>query len=343
MKKFFNIFPFVLAGIALLFTACEEEERTFPEFGEIETGAFARLITSDFAPQFDFLDIDGSEVNFEVEFYDVNQGRDVASYDWSVNYGGQGPIAIKSYPASTYETNADGLPQVNVVITFREVLDALGLDQNGIIPGEAFDLQGTIVMNDGRTFTSANSNGALQGQPTFLSVFAVRTGVINVPCFSKLSGTYDASITVTNQMAGIDWDGCGGSGYSTRVTFIAEHDEDEFNTGVYLIRSEDENGIFQIDASMGGFYGCYTGTRTDPGGLPTGGEVDDGMLRLNDDCGSLFWTGASQWGEIYSIASVMVSGADLTIAWTNDYGEGASVKLTRTDGTEWPTDLKDGD
>lgn len=341
MRKIFSYLPLGLAALMILFTACEEKERAFPEFGDTETGAIARLV-SGIDGEFDFEDVDNSTLSFTVEFYDVNQGADVASYSWEVNYAGMGPAAIKSVDASSFTKNADGLPEVSMTITFREVLDALGIDQAGIVPGQAFDLQATITMNDGRRFTSANTASALQGQPLFQSLMAIRQGVINVPCYSILEGEFEATATAVNTEAGIGWDDCAGAQWMGMVRFTAEHDPTEFGTGVYFIESFNDNGDWVHDNSMGGFYTCYTGSLTDPTALPND-VTDDGMLRLNEDCGSLFWTGASQWGEIYTIVSVTVSGADLTIEWDNDYGESASVKLTRTDGTEWPEDLIDGD
>ena len=194
-------------------------------------------------------------------------------------------------------------------------------------------------MNDGRTFDSNNTTSNIQGQPVYRGLFSIRQGVINVPCFSKLSGTYEVTATSTNQMAGIGWDGCEGATFTTTVRFEALHDEEVFNTGFYKIYTVNANGVELEDPSFGGYYTCYTGTQTDD----TGASLPLGDVQLVDDCGALFFQGTSQWGELYSFNAVTVNGADLTLDWVNDYGEGASVRITRLDGTEWPTDLKDGD
>jgi hypothetical protein len=39
---------------------------------------------------------------------------------------------------------------------------------------------------------------------------------------------------------------------------------------------------------------------------------------------------------VYSFNEVLVDGSNLTLGWTNDYGEGGSTVITRTDGTSWP-------
>ena len=43
---------------------------------------------------------------------------------------------------------------------------------------------------------------------------------------------------------------------------------------------------------------------------------------------------------MYEFLSMEASGSDLTISWRNDYGEAGEVTLSRTDGNEWPTDMR---
>ena len=63
---------------------------------------------------------------------------------------------------------------------------------------------------------------------------------------------------------------------------------------------------------------------------------DSGYLKLRDIDNKLSITGLSQWDEAYTIENVVVNGPLLTFKWTNDYGEGAEIELTRDDGTDWP-------
>ncbi len=51
--------------------------------------------------------------------------------------------------------------------------------------------------------------------------------------------------------------------------------------------------------------------------------------------GEIKFSGASQWGEVYSISDVVMEGTKLYFQWTNDYGEGAVVELVRQDGQLW--------
>ena len=40
--------------------------------------------------------------------------------------------------------------------------------------------------------------------------------------------------------------------------------------------------------------------------------------------------------QVFSIENIVVDGATLSFKWTNDYGEGAEIVLTRDDGEDWP-------
>ena len=59
---------------------------------------------------------------------------------------------------------------------------------------------------------------------------------------------------------------------------------------------------------------------------------------MQDACGILSPTGASQWSEVYVFNDVSVSNgnADLTIDWVNDYGESGVSTLSNWSGGNWP-------
>jgi PKD-like domain len=152
------------------------------------------------------------------------------------------------------------------------------------------------------TVTPTLPNGC-EGTPFTISVSVV----LKVPCESVIGGMMDYETT--------GW--CG-----------------EKSTGVLEFK-EEENGIYNIflngadtpDFSMGAYSACYSPTAA----LPLG------TLRLNEDCGTLFYTGASQWGEKYQFNSIKVEGTKLTLDWNNDYDPEAGVTvLVRKDGKNWP-------
>lgn len=303
----------LLALFIVVFAACEETDRTFPEFGDddVQTGAYARKIDG-VNGIFDFFDPAGSNIDFTVEFYDVNEGRDVANYSWTAthinNAGGDntGPVPVMSIDASSFGTSDFGLPSTTINFSLGQTLTDLGLTAADINGGDNIRYEATITMNDGRTFDRFNTGSNVISGASFAGTFILDQPII---CPSDLGGTYDVSTT-----AGLPWPyPCPGAGAPwTGTTTWTESAE-----GVYDVE----------DFSFGGYYSCSgTETNTLPGGT----------LQVQDACNILAPIGASRWGEVYTFTSVTVSGSDLTIVWENDYGENGTSVISRTDGTDWP-------
>lgn len=205
-----------------------------------------------------------------------------------------------------------------------------------------------LTVNNSGSISSGELSGVLPitvdldafelGVPNVLSIQLTESGapitdksVVNytftVICPSELSGIYSAVATSTNQSAGIGWDDCAGNTWSGTVEFEAVSD------GVYVIYTNGLDGSSRfLDLSFGAFYTCYeTNVQT---------SFPEGNLQIQDVCSKLSFIGASQWGEIYTFNRVDPNGKDLTIGWTNDYGEGGTVVLTRDDGNSWSSDLR---
>ena len=93
---------------------------------------------------------------------------------------------------------------------------------------------------------------------------------------------------------------------------------------VDIITSTDKR--LRDDFSFGGFFECYDGFDGTPGG----------SLRIVHSNGTLTMEGASQWGDLYKIASVTTENEKLIIEWANESGEeyGRST-ISRTDEIKW--------
>ena len=93
---------------------------------------------------------------------------------------------------------------------------------------------------------------------------------------------------------------------------------------VDIITSTDKR--LKDDFSFGGFFECYDGFDGTPGG----------SLRIVHANGTLTIEGASQWGDLYKIASVTTENEKLIIDWANESGEeyGRST-ISRTDEIKW--------
>lgn len=339
MKKF-SLYTLALLVGALTIFSCQEKDRAFPEFEDLEKGAYPRLVEGVFGDlDYEHFDNpDSSSLSFTVEFYDENQGADVAEYSWSVKYGDNfGPTTFKTYTRSDFTTNADGLPQLTATLTFAEIFSALGMTIDDFLLTTDFQLDATLTMSNGKTFTFDNTGSNIIGQPTFQGLFRYVPAVTKKPCNSILAGTFvESTATNTNQEAGIGWDNCAGNTWIGEVRLEAVHDPTTFDPGLYNVYSTDSTLAVELDdASFGNYYPCY-GT-TAQSNLPNGDGT--GNVQVTESCGKMGFSGASQWGEVFSFVKVEVDGPTLTLGWVNDYGEGGEIELTRDDGTAWQTDL----
>ncbi|MGB3545703.1 MAG: hypothetical protein WBA17_01945 [Saprospiraceae bacterium] len=301
MKKL-NIFLFG-ALFLLAFSACEEKERPFPEYDDIEHGAYGRLIDG-INGIYDFFALDDSAIDFTVEFYDDNQGMNVAEYNWQVTYikAGEpniGPVDFRSFTPADWGRSERGLPTLTATFAIQDALAVLGLTNDDVEKGNTVRFDATIVMTDGRTFSNNNTGTNVRGGAAFRGLFRINQPVI---CPSNLASLYDLVTTDT-------W--CGNAGpISDTISWK------EVGVGVYEV----------ADFSFGAYAACYGPGSTLPGGT----------LQIQDACNTLSPLGSSRWGEIYTFEEVTTDGSSLTIVWTNDYGEGGTATFIRTDGTDWP-------
>ena len=142
-----------------------------------------------------------------------------------------------------------------------------------------------------------------------------------------ISGICDAFTTVTTQGAGIGWDDCAGATYLGTIEFESVDGER------YNIYSEVTPGFPLNDISFGAYNACY-GT-TDQSSLPNESATSPTLHFNVDNSGQFSFVGASQWSEIYTMSNIVMNGAQLSLSWFNDYGEGADVQLERHDGLSW--------
>lgn len=257
--------------------------------------------------EYDLSDADMTPISFTVN----TAGESVSSVDMFVSHNGGTPVQVKSI------TSFPSTESYNV----SEAAAAAGLSLADIALGDVFN------------FSFDNTS---TGSGTYSSGSGVGISVIEsaIPFKSALAGVFDAKTTVTNQDAMIDWDNCGANEWTGTVEWVALHTDPDAD-GSYTVLTTASSGEQFDDISHGAYYGCY-GTDAQSN-LPNNGM--DGDLLMSDVDGKISMPGASQWGEVYSIGSLSVDGAVLTFSWTNDYGEGATVELTRTDGENWPDNL----
>ena len=130
-------------------------------------------------------------------------------------------------------------------------------------------------------------------------------------CYSDLAGTY--TYVTTNCYTPGPPAGNAAGPFTGSVTLV------QTSSGVYSL----------TDASFGGWLGLY-GPQT-----PATNNTANGVT-ITDFCGKLGFGEKDQYGEIFTFSNLVISGANMSFKWTNDYGEYGSTVLTRTDGTSWP-------
>jgi len=88
--------------------------------------------------------------------------------------------------------------------------------------------------------------------------------------------------------------------------------------------TEGDAGVYAIDDFSFGAYAVCGST-----------AFPDGTLSVSDVCNQLTLGGADQWGDSYEWSITDISGADMTISWSNTYGEAGVTVLTNGSG-DWP-------
>ncbi|NRB53048.1 MAG: hypothetical protein HRU41_35660 [Saprospiraceae bacterium] len=296
----FLVFAFVLA-----LTACEKD-RAFIEFKDLEYGAFPRLIDG-VNGEFNFFDPSGSAIDFTVEFYDENQGKNVQSYSWTVSYFDKTagtfttPQTIGTFTASDFKPEPEtGLPSITIQFTFQQALDAMGLTTSDIKGGDAVRFNGTITKTDGKTFDVSNTGANIIGNaPAFGALFAFDQNII---CPSSLEGTYTTTTT------GNSTDSCcpDETTVTGEVTLTAE------GSGKYTI-SDWSAGLYLE------WFDVY-------GITPT----TDLTAELIDACGNISLPDFGEpFGEqVSGTGSLDAATGVITYTWTSGWGDVATVTMT---------------
>ncbi len=121
-----------------------------------------------------------------------------------------------------------------------------------------------------------------------------------VSCKSELAGTYD--YVASNNF-------CGSADLTGEVTI------NEINAGEYTFS----------DWSFGSYQACYGVT-----------APANGSLVMKDVCNKISIDGVDSYGDTWELTINEVNGPDLSVTYTNTYGEFSDAIITRTDGSDWP-------
>ena len=313
------LFLFLSLCLGFLFVGCEDEDRI--RIPETQEGVNMRIV---FDAGHNKLMFAGDSIIFDI--YSKNQ--DLSLVEIFVHYQNQSHL-LATFTQADF---SDGVVE-NLVITPTDLATWFGVPGfANITEGGDFTIRPIVRLNDGRVYpdfipVSATDsisnigpsvNAAANGAFTVKAPFSIICPVL------ALAGEFDVVTTGQSVWAGTPCN----SVFTGKVRWTV------VSPGVYLTETL-VNGVWLDDTSMGGYTACYGADAE--GSLPNGEGGAGGNLRIRENCSRLSIIGASQWGEAYTIDNLVVNGNQLTIDWSNSYGESAVTVLTRTDGQNWPS------
>ena len=279
MKKFNYIS--ILAGITLLFAACEDGDQVFDEITDNETrGAVLRTVNINSNE----LPIGVADANFDVdlEVQDQENGTLVEDVEVYIGFNDNteqiGPgtnvteVLFTTINKSTFTIGEFGLPRFNYSVTLPELLSFVGRNGDDITGGDQFTVRFELILNDGRRYSAADNSGTLT-QTFFSSPFLYTPTVICPIPDTFFVGDYSIVQTSGSSPFGIG----------------------DFLTQDVTVEANGTNRSFQFSYDPGGFDSAYTMSMDLICGVITGltGSINAGSLGCNGGASSIGQTGTA--------------------------------------------------
>jgi hypothetical protein len=168
MKRFFIFFSLIF----LVFACKDEALAPIFTFEDSIKGAYVRLVELQTNLEIDLANFASSQLVFEVEFVDIEQGNTIEEYDIFVSFEDNTPVngdfsksevTLKSFTSADFTTNARGFQGMELTLTATEVASALGLSQNDLRAKDRFRFTSVIRTSEGRVHNADNSSAAVNG------------------------------------------------------------------------------------------------------------------------------------------------------------------------------------
>lgn len=188
MKQYFLL---ALMGIGAL--GCKTDMINRIEPADIDNGGYMRTVTPYPVGNSTFnvskANPSGTKMEIVAEAVTPNQGALFASYDLTIKFVDTTPtngtiasttVALKSIPASAFTKDATtGYPRATIAVTGTEALTATKLSATDISNGDRFEINGTMKLTNGKSFSAANTGANITGGAFYSSPFVYRINVIN--------------------------------------------------------------------------------------------------------------------------------------------------------------------
>lgn len=311
-----NLKKSLIALIAAFAVSCGDPDLPVELFPTMEYGAYARKMSQ--TGTYNYYEVGTSQVDLSVEYYDANDGANIASYAIEVEYVDNKTGGAKSKPrtamrtinASEFGTNADGFLSSDISLSFNDALSTLGITLADVDGGAYFRYWFTITMNDGRTFGYDNTGPNMMSSSAFAALFRLNVYIV---CPSSLEGAVVANSTQV---------GAWSSAWTDPLTGVADE--------IVMVGSADNIYTMKDDNALGAWG---------PNGANYSIPAASGP-ELTDACNVLSYSGSDDYSEEWSLVagsvSVSTDNKTLSYTWENTYGESAAVEMTYADGSSWP-------
>ena len=311
-----NLKKSLIALIAAFAVSCGDPDLPVELFPTMEYGAYARKMSQ--TGTYNYYEVGTSQIDLSVEYYDANDGANIASYAIEVEYVDNKTGGAKSKPrtamrtinASEFGTNADGFLSSDISLSFNDALSTLGITLADVDGGAYFRYWFTITMNDGRTFGYDNTGPNMMSSSAFAALFRLNVYIV---CPSSLEGAVVANSTQV---------GAWSSAWTDPLTGVADE--------IVMVGSADNIYTMKDDNALGAWG---------PNGANYSIPAASGP-ELTDACNVLSYSGSDDYSEEWSLVagsvSVSTDNKTLSYTWENTYGESAAVEMTYADGSSWP-------
>jgi len=171
---------FIYIVAVVLLAACSADPSVAPiiTIDTAQVGAFPRTVNL-IAAEYDLNDLTGSSYLHEIDFRSEDGGANVANYNIFVTFDDNDPsngdntsseVLLREFGQGDFTDNAEGNRSVMLDFPFTEVAAATGVPLDVVSPGDRFQFRAELVLDDGRTFTSGNTESTIFG-PAFRAFF----------------------------------------------------------------------------------------------------------------------------------------------------------------------------
>ncbi len=201
MKKYFNNYYilFAVAGVLAL-ASCEDPELPVDTVTDgITRGAALRTVNlisselpigesdAEFSAEFEVQDIEGGtlvdNINIYIAFSDNTVEPGAPDFDVA-------EALFATLSSADFTEGPFGLPRTSFSVSFGELLAFTGVNEDNLLGGDFFPIRFELVLSDGRTFSSTNSNANNLGGSFYSSPFIYFPTVICPVPETAFVGTY---------------------------------------------------------------------------------------------------------------------------------------------------------